>query len=258
MICKWCGARVDPAKKSCGRCGRKMLPLSDCGGFYDVVPDAPKGGQMPPAESEIRPQVNTTYSPAPVYQSTGLPGWVKATLGVLAAGVVVLSVLALGQSGKIRDLESQNGNSTLQNEVITEYIEVPVTVPAPVVTDPTEPPESNPTLLEKLENKLTGEEDASTAFVNGQLEKVSQWQDLAKQWTTVKNSPWQSEGIKSSLDEVLELHLKQFEKPEEQNDPNAPSADSEDQELADSDSTGENGDNGSTEPSSESPVQAQG
>lgn len=221
MICKWCGARVDPVKKSCGRCGRKILPLSDCGGFYDVVPDAPKGGQMPPVESGIRPQVNPmTYSSAPVYQPTGLPGWVKATLGVLAAGVVILGVVALGQSGKIRDLEVQKDNSTLQNEVITEYIEVPVTTPVPDVTEPTEPSETVPTLLEELQIRLSDKEDASAAFVNEQLGNVSKWQDLAKQWTTVENSPWQKAGITNSLDTVVDQYLEQFQEPEKAEDQN--------------------------------------
>ena len=40
MICKWCGAVVSAVDKKCGRCGREIPPMSDCGGFYDLVPNA--------------------------------------------------------------------------------------------------------------------------------------------------------------------------------------------------------------------------
>lgn len=40
MICRWCGKEVFPGQRNCGSCGREVPPLSDCGGFYQVVPDA--------------------------------------------------------------------------------------------------------------------------------------------------------------------------------------------------------------------------
>ena len=43
MICKWCGAELKPAEKRCSRCGKENPPLSDCGGFYDLVPRAAGG-----------------------------------------------------------------------------------------------------------------------------------------------------------------------------------------------------------------------
>ena len=44
MICKWCGAEINRAENRCNRCGRENSPLSDCGGFYDLVPQlAPAG-----------------------------------------------------------------------------------------------------------------------------------------------------------------------------------------------------------------------
>lgn len=49
MICKWCGAAIDPAQKSCGNCGREIPPLSDCGGFYDVVPTRRPAAPTPSA-----------------------------------------------------------------------------------------------------------------------------------------------------------------------------------------------------------------
>lgn len=40
MICKWCGAEIQRSEKRCSRCGKENAPLSDCGGFYDLVPQA--------------------------------------------------------------------------------------------------------------------------------------------------------------------------------------------------------------------------
>lgn len=48
MICKWCGAQLAPGKRQCGRCGNEVSPLSDCGGFYDLVPQA--APEIPVAE----------------------------------------------------------------------------------------------------------------------------------------------------------------------------------------------------------------
>ena len=40
MICKWCGATIDVTEGKCPDCGKAIPVLSDCGGFYDVVPKA--------------------------------------------------------------------------------------------------------------------------------------------------------------------------------------------------------------------------
>lgn len=38
MICKWCGATIDVSNRKCSVCGREIPALSDCGGFYNIVP----------------------------------------------------------------------------------------------------------------------------------------------------------------------------------------------------------------------------
>lgn len=40
MICKWCGETLKTGDKTCKRCRREVPALSDCGGFYDLVPTA--------------------------------------------------------------------------------------------------------------------------------------------------------------------------------------------------------------------------
>lgn len=42
MFCKWCGDSLTPSDRKCSRCGKEVSALSDCGGFYDLVPGAKK------------------------------------------------------------------------------------------------------------------------------------------------------------------------------------------------------------------------
>lgn len=49
MFCKWCGGKITSSDTKCGRCGREVPPLSDCGGFYDLVPGAKEGVKASPA-----------------------------------------------------------------------------------------------------------------------------------------------------------------------------------------------------------------
>lgn len=74
MICKWCGAAVDTAMKKCPTCGREIPPLSDCGGFYRVVPTAAQAAKQwvdarPRPESSPRGGV----PPMPLRPTESLP-----------------------------------------------------------------------------------------------------------------------------------------------------------------------------------------
>ena len=40
MICKWCGGELLPTDVKCSRCRKDVPPLSDCGGFFDLMPSA--------------------------------------------------------------------------------------------------------------------------------------------------------------------------------------------------------------------------
>lgn len=40
MFCKWCGGTLTKTDTKCKRCGNEVPALSDCGGFYDLVPKA--------------------------------------------------------------------------------------------------------------------------------------------------------------------------------------------------------------------------
>lgn len=63
MFCKWCGADITASASKCTRCGRDIQPLSDCGGFYDLVP----GARRTP-ERDV-PKQDSPQKPDPLDQS---------------------------------------------------------------------------------------------------------------------------------------------------------------------------------------------
>lgn len=98
MICKWCGASVNAADKKCGRCGREIPALSDCGGFYDVAPKAPRPEGAPkPAAAPVQPVQPVVKEPK------------KNNAPVVIVAVLVVIALVVGQvllMMKLGDLEA--------------------------------------------------------------------------------------------------------------------------------------------------------
>lgn len=102
MICKWCGANTPDSKPKCTRCGRPLPPKSDCGGFYDIVPDAKK---VIASRSNPTPTAGgtTTYIEVP-----GEPDkkYQIAFLSVCAALLIVL-ILMFVYMGKAGNLQKE-------------------------------------------------------------------------------------------------------------------------------------------------------
>ena len=56
MFCKWCGGNIASSDTKCNRCGKEVPALSDCGGFYDLVPSAKKPSiAQPEPVREVEP-----------------------------------------------------------------------------------------------------------------------------------------------------------------------------------------------------------
>lgn len=109
MICKWCGAEIQPSYKNCPVCGRELPAMSDCGGFYDIVPSAarPTASQIPPSPTpkvDCEP-VSSPHSAVPSAGGRG-PGSEppippkKHSISsiVIPAALIVLAVFTLIQS----------------------------------------------------------------------------------------------------------------------------------------------------------------
>lgn len=93
MICKWCGAKIREKDRTCPRCGQEIPPLSECGGFYDLVPGA-RQGAVPPVKpvSPMQPTDGPTgyYPPRKKkknYNTLWLCVWAVLLFAVLALSV---------------------------------------------------------------------------------------------------------------------------------------------------------------------------
>lgn len=126
MICKWCGAKIDLKKRKCPSCGREVPPVSDCGGFYDIVPrnyrQAPAAAAVPAAAPVQQPkaaeqpplrQAQPVRPAAPKKHTVAIP-LLSALLGLsLLLGLIsVLQTVSLKSELKqIEALCVRNGSS---------------------------------------------------------------------------------------------------------------------------------------------------
>ena len=63
MICKWCGEQVEAGASLCAHCGRELPPLSECGGFYNIMPEA-RLAQVRAPQNGNAPQTHSVQEPA--------------------------------------------------------------------------------------------------------------------------------------------------------------------------------------------------
>lgn len=111
MFCKWCGGRLAPSDSKCKRCGREVPALSDCGGFYDLVPDAkqPAGTPCPcelPLDRGTKPEVKRRKSGKSVAEKLSVFLFVGAVV-VFAFFCVVTSQKINQCTEKISELEDE-------------------------------------------------------------------------------------------------------------------------------------------------------
>ncbi len=177
MICKWCGDVIKPGAKACKRCHNEVQALSDCGGFYDLVPQARSEAAFPAAEPPAAARSHPLPEPVrPVLPSRrrrksaahNLVFWAA----VLLAVVFLISTLSL--SGKLTDAQAQI--QRLENQLdAAEDIPTSPTKPNIKPLPPTEPEEepqpSVPQVLcVKGEGKLDFTQELNDALNQGKVE----------------------------------------------------------------------------------------
>lgn len=104
MFCKWCGATIPTGAPKCTRCGKEIPALSDCGGFYDLVPGAAVKGTAAPSAQPAAPKQHAPR-PAPSKPAPSAPGK-KNNIGLISlvvacVGVLLMLVLVLNMKGQI-------------------------------------------------------------------------------------------------------------------------------------------------------------
>lgn len=143
MFCKWCGGNLASSDTKCKRCGKEVPALSDCGGFYDLVPNAKRSVEVHP-NPVVPPEipVNPPRKPEPpknVPPARSSKAGKKSFVGVFALATVgfalVISLLVI-VLGKVNQYSSEvNG---LRNDLrrINEKIDA---VPLATEQSETEP-----------------------------------------------------------------------------------------------------------------------
>lgn len=137
MICKWCGAQLVPGKRQCGRCGNEVSPLSDCGGFYDLVPQA-------------APQIPVAEVAPPKSKTNGL----LAVLCLLLAAALVVSILSCAS------VRAENRELTEELEEMEERLEDMDEEELPTIPQKDQPAVTEPAPTEEPVAEATSETEA--------------------------------------------------------------------------------------------------
>lgn len=108
MFCKWCGEPTKAGQIKCRSCGRELPPISDCGGFYDLVTENSNDSPMPkPVGQGTGANAKVSHAPFPKKQKKRrLPNAL-----FLLALLIVLLLIALtnvATNKKFSAMEAQN------------------------------------------------------------------------------------------------------------------------------------------------------
>ena len=119
MICKWCGAKNSLTDGKCARCHREWPELSDCGGFYDLVPKAERVS-------------SARKSKTAKHKGLGLP-WVLLLCGTVALVTwLLVSATAGGDQGQkpeaIRDSDKPSNSTHSPKDELESEIDDPVSL----------------------------------------------------------------------------------------------------------------------------------
>lgn len=178
MFCKWCGADLPDSASKCARCGKEIPALSDCGGFYDLVPNARRQGAEAPTTiptavpvSAASAKMNAPEKDVPTKEKKRGKKRNGLRLLVSTAGFVVVIALLLGMNrklGRIFDAAANNEGQIimlheelqqLKNSITKEENDAP-TLPTK------EEPVSDNILLNEQNAKIEIVADHSTAGVS--------------------------------------------------------------------------------------------
>lgn len=116
MFCKWCGADYPTGANKCKRCGKEVPAMSDCGGFYDLVPKAAIPPVVPIQERKA-PEHKQMPAREPEKKTINANPILILLCVILAVAVVVLLVTGGGKDeGEKRDRDG--GSSSILDEIV--------------------------------------------------------------------------------------------------------------------------------------------
>lgn len=148
MFCKWCGGNLASSDTKCKRCGKEVPALSDCGGFYDLLPNVNKPVEVhaEPVEPSEKP-VNPSRKPEPSEEVSAtqnkksgkkrLPAIFVLTVIGFALALLLLALIL----GKVNQYSSEVNRLRNDLRIIITKIDAIQAATEPVETEPeiTEP-----------------------------------------------------------------------------------------------------------------------
>lgn len=169
MFCKWCGGNIASSDTKCKRCGKEVPALSNCGGFYDLVPSAKKPSNVQP-ESVAPPAkpVSPPRKPEPVREvepARTKKNSKKSFLGLAllnVVGFVLVIVILLIIVSKVNRYSTEVNGLRNDLRTISEKIDSLAQATEPVIT---EPEETEPTSV--LDPVLAEQNISFSAKING-------------------------------------------------------------------------------------------
>lgn len=143
MFCKWCGGNLASSDTKCKRCGKEVPALSDCGGFYDLVPNAKKTvevypGPIVPPERPVNPP-RKSEPPIEEHQPKIKKSSKKSLLGLtvlVVVGFAIVILLLVVALGKINQYSREVNGLMNDLRTINEKINATQASTEPVETAP--------------------------------------------------------------------------------------------------------------------------
>lgn len=211
MFCKWCGADLPNGAVKCKRCGKEVPALSDCGGFYDLVPYAKPGAVMPPSVSGQEKQTaGQPQKPEPVIVEVQNESWKKICfgLGLVCVALVITVAILLGLNGKLNDEVDQLNDRIDDLEWVIEEVESTEATEATGGGEATTPVPENITVdvqltAEGATAKLADAEEALAVTVQEDGSYQIALQDTEKAITLILKDEPGSLGVTVEMDPSL-------------------------------------------------------
>lgn len=213
MICKWCGALLREGDMVCGRCGREIPPLSDCGGFFDLVPGA-RGG-VAPAAPVMAPNPVVEQPPVPQPDRSGVqprntfrrPGISNMILMAVSVVLLVLTlVFSIRSCSLSAQLEESEAARIKAERLLKEESEAATEPSGTEVTEETE--DGTGTAAEETTGETTEEVTEETEPVDGKPAKSSEEDPTEGESVSGESTEATGQAVKEATKETLVLDLR--------------------------------------------------
>lgn len=154
MFCKWCGGNVASTDTKCKRCGRDVPALSDCGGFYDLVPGAKKVADVRPEPTvlpgkpempSVSPKSMKATEPAKTNKNVSM--MILGSAALIVLGFVLVILMLVNVNGTIEQYTGEVYALRDELQIVSGKIDSLVVAMEATEPEVTEPEETEPEVV---------------------------------------------------------------------------------------------------------------